>query len=66
MRIAINAVSQIAELFDAILKIGPQDYAALRAFALRGRQLSNATAAVLSDGLPPIVKTEATARVTAQ
>ena len=52
-RIAINAVAQIADLFDAILKVGPQDYATLRAVALRGHQLSNATLTALADEVAP-------------
>ena len=64
-RIAINAVAQIADLFDAILKIGPQDYATLRAFALRGHQLSNATLTALADELAPIKNADAIVTKTA-
>ena len=64
-RIAINAVAQIADLFDAILKIGPQDYATLRAVALRGHQLSNATLMALSDDLAPIKNADAIVTETA-
>ena len=64
-RIAINAVAQIADLFDAILKIGPQDYATLRACALRGHQLSNATLMALSDDLAPIKNADAIVTETA-
>ena len=47
--ITISAVTQIADLFEAILRIGPQDYATLRGFALRGHRLSKATLAALSN-----------------
>ena len=64
-RIAINAVAQIADLFDAVLQTGPQDYATLRAVALRGHQLSNATLMALSDDLAPIKNADAIVTETA-
>ena len=63
--IAKNAIAQIADLFDSILKIGPEDYATLRAVALRGHQLSSATLMALSDDLAPIKNAEAIVTETA-